>query len=370
MHLYVHVPFCARRCSYCDFAIAVRPQVPDAAYLAAVTAEWEAWQAHPAWGEAPEVRTIYFGGGTPSRLEPASIAALVRRLRTDRPVVAGAEITLEANPDDVTDARATEWAAAGITRVSLGVQSFDDAVLAWMHRTHTSAQVGAAVAALRRAGIAHLSLDLIGGVPEALGRSWRDDLAAALALEAQHLSLYLLTVEPHTPLGHWTARGTAIPAPDSTAARDFLEAHATLTTAGYEHYEVSNYARPGARAQHNSAYWRRAPWIGLGPSAHSGLGRERRWNHREWEAYRRALAGGAPAQQGGEWLDDAADRLERLYTGLRTVDGVAANALPAPEVARWIDAGWARTRMAHGESRVALTPEGWLRLDALVARVA
>lgn len=365
MHLYLHVPFCARRCSYCDFAIAVRREAPAADFVAAVTREWAWWQGEPVWGGDP-LATVYFGGGTPSRLPADAVSALLARFAADRGLAPGAEVTLEANPDDVTPSAAAAWRAAGVTRVSLGVQSFAPAVLAWMHRTHDVAQAERAVHVLRDAGLTELSLDLIYGVPASLGRDWRADLDRALALAPPHLSCYALTVEDRTPLARWIARGVAEAPPEEGQAVEFLELHAAAGAAGYEHYEVSNLALPGHRARHNAAYWRRASFIGLGPSAHSGFGAERRWNLREWEAYRRALAAGEPAEAGREALDEAAVRLERLYLGLRTVEGVPAGMVPAPVAEAWEREGWGARR---GDA-VTLTARGWLLLDALVARAA
>jgi oxygen-independent coproporphyrinogen-3 oxidase len=364
VHLYVHVPFCARRCSYCDFAIAVRTAVPSARFADLVIGEWRGLQSHAAWRDSAGVDTIYFGGWTPSRLDPAAIARILDAVRADRRVVPGAEVTLEANPDDVTAERVAGWREAGINRVSLGVQSFDAGVLRWMHRTHEAAQAERAVALLREGGIERLSLDLIFGLPAALGRDWDADLEQALALGPGHLSLYGLTVEPHTPLARWTLRGEATPADETRYATEFLRAHERLGAAGYEHYEVSNYARPGERAVHNSAYWRRRPYLGLGPSAHSGVGRERWWNVREWAAYERAACAGEPLVAGRERLADEALGLESLYLGLRTMDGVPAGDVADAE--RWIAAGWAEC----AGDRLRLTAEGWLRLDALVAAAA
>jgi oxygen-independent coproporphyrinogen-3 oxidase len=366
MHLYFHVPFCARRCSYCDFAIAVRRDVPTDAYVQAVLREWGAWQDHESWIGSETVDTIYFGGGTPSRLEPRGIAAILERIAADRRVSPSAEVTLEANPDDVTPERGTAWAAAGVNRISLGAQSFDPAVLTWMHRTHTAARTEAAVSTLRGAGIRELSLDLIFGLPVSLGRSWRADLARAVALGPDHLSLYGLTVEDRTPLARWTARGESSAVDDDRYAAEFLEADAALGAAGFDHYEVSNYARPGRRARHNSAYWHRAPFIGLGPSAHSGWGRHRRWNLREWAAYQRAAGSGASPVAGSEHLDTEAVELEELYLGLRTREGVAAERLPPGTAAIWLSSGWAST----SNGRIRLSAEGWLRLDALAATAA
>lgn len=366
MHLYVHVPFCARRCSYCDFAIAVRRAVPTEDFVETILHEWGEWQGHPVWDSSPLVETIYFGGGTPSRLAPSGIAQIVSRIGADRPIAAGAEITLEANPDDVTTAASAAWRAGGITRVSLGVQSFDASVLSWMHRTHTAEQVPEAVRALRAAGIADLSLDLIFGLPAALGRVWDRDLEYALALDPEHLSLYGLTVEEHTPLGRWTAAGRITPVDDERYAAEFLAAHAALVGAGYEHYEVSNAGKPGRRARHNSAYWLRAPFVGLGPSAHSGFGPERRWNLREWQAYHDASAAGRSVVGGAEILDPEKVAMEEMYLGLRTTSGVATSRLGAGVPEAWVRAGWA----CREADRIVLTPEGWLRLDALAASVA
>jgi oxygen-independent coproporphyrinogen-3 oxidase len=366
VHLYFHVPFCARRCSYCDFAIAVRRSVPSEQYEGAVLREWSRRQQHPVWGLSATVDTIYFGGGTPSRLQPAALARIVERVAADRSIVPGAEITLEANPEDVTVSVAAAWRAAGVNRVSLGVQSFDPAVLGWMHRTHTAEQVPAAVDTIRYSGIADVSLDLIFGLPASLGRRWEDDLAAAQTLEPSHLSLYGLTVEAGTPLSRWTERGEVTPVDEERYASEFLTADSKLAQAGFQHYEVSNYALPGHRARHNSAYWSRAPFLGLGPSAHSGWGRERQWNQREWAAYLAATDRNADPAAGHERLDDAAIAIEELYLGLRTRDGLPPDRIQADLRERWIADGWAVLE----EDRLRLTAEGWLRLDGLVARLS
>jgi oxygen-independent coproporphyrinogen-3 oxidase len=363
VHLYVHVPFCARRCSYCDFAIAVRREVPSRAFAEAVLREWEGWQSHPSWSTGPALDTIYFGGGTPSRLAPEALTALLDRFRADRDVAPGAEVTLEANPDDVSAATADAWLAAGVNRISLGAQSFAPRVLEWMHRTHAASQSEAAVRALRTAGFRNLSLDLIYALPAELERDWPADLERALALEPCHLSLYALTVESHTPLGRWTARGETIPAADERAADEFLHGHERLTQAGFEHYEVSNAALPGFRARHNSAYWQRKPFIGLGPSAHSGFADTRCWNVREWEEYRRRNERGRAVREASETLGRDQVMLENLYLGLRTSAGIPGSRVPAAALHSWLGQGWA----ANVNGRLKLTPEGWLRLDALVA---
>ena len=304
VHVYLHVPFCARRCSYCDFAIAVRRDVPSAAYADAVLREWAGWQSHEIWAESPGVASVYFGGGTPSRLEPGAIARILERIAADRTVAPDAEVTLEANPDDVTRdaARGVAVRRASTEYRSARSRSIRRCSTGCTGRTPRSRSAPRS----RRFGMpgfAELSLDLIFGLPAALGRDWGADLERALALRPDHLSLYGLTIEDHTPLARWTARGEVAPVDEDRYAAEFLEADAVLGRAGYEHYEVSNYSLPGRRARHNSAYWRRAPFIGIGPSAHSGWGANRRWNLREWAAYERAMAAGGSPVAGTERLD-------------------------------------------------------------------
>ena len=393
-HVYVHVPFCARRCTYCDFSIAVRRRTPVAAYLDALARE-QALAEVP-----PEPGTVYLGGGTPSLLGGEGVAALAARLGLRRAPV---EFTLEANPEDVTDDAARAWVRAGVNRLSLGAQSFDDRVLEWMHRPHRAARVGEAVRCARRAGIANLSLDLIFALPEALGRDWARDLDAAAALGPDHVSLYGLTLEPATPLFRRAERGELQPAPEMRYADEYLLAHERLAAAGYRFYEVSNAARPGREAVHNRAYWTLAPYLGLGPSAHSFDGLSRWWNEPAYARWQRLLASGASPVAGRELLNDTQRRLERAYLGLRTAEGID---LPDPcppalaaTLARWRVAGWAVVEAeAAGTGlsavpprprapvpaapvpprpgapvppvrRLRLTPQGWLRLDELVASI-
>lgn len=365
MNLYVHVPFCARRCSYCDFAIAVRRDVPAAAFVEAIRREWAAVHDADPWAGEHQLDTIYLGGGTPSRLGAAALRELIQALVALRPLASGAEVTIEANPEDITDHDAAAWRLAGINRVSLGVQSFDDAVLTWMHRTHDAARVPSAVASLRRAGFDNISVDLIFALPASLNRDWALDLQRAFDLGPEHVSLYGLTIEPKTPLDRWTARGAIRPASEQRYADEYLAAHAALVANGFHHYEVSNAARPGREAVHNSGYWRRVPFVGLGPSAHSGAGARRWWNVRHWAAYQERVQAGHDPIEHVELLDAAALRLESLYLGLRTTSGVPVTMLDS-QTASWTAAGWA----IEQQGQLTLTPEGWLRLDALVGRLA
>jgi oxygen-independent coproporphyrinogen III oxidase len=363
-HLYLHVPFCARRCSYCDFAIAVRRDVPWQRYADAVHEECV---VRDIGMRCAPLDTLYLGGGTPSRLGPNGVAATLAALRRHVELAPDAEVTLEANPEDISDEAVAAWQEAGINRLSIGIQSFDDTVLQWMHRVHDAARASEAVETVRRGGIARYSVDLIFAAPAALARDWTRDLDGMLALDADHVSLYGLTIEPGTPLGRWQARGEVQEADESRYEAEFLEAHARLTDAGYEHYEVSNFARPGRRARHNSAYWRAVPYVGLGPGAHDFDGRHRRWNLSAYAAWDRALREGQDPIEGREELTVDNRAAEAVYLGLRTVDGLLLEARELSHVAPWIEAGWAVLSETEGAPRLHCTATGWLRLDALAA---
>ena len=353
----MHVPFCARRCSYCDFAIAVRRTVPVDDFVDSL--EREMRSRLPDTSGA--IDTLYLGGGTPSRLGAEGVRRVLDVVRRRFPTAPGAEVTIEANPDDVSPEDAQSWRDAGVNRVSLGVQSFDDHVLRWMHRTHDAAGAAKAAPVLREAGF-DWSLDLIFALPPEVERSWSDDLERAIDLEPPHISAYGLTVEPHTPLVRWRERGEIHEADEERYEEEFLETDRVLTSAGYEHYEVSNYSRPSRRAAHNSAYWRRVPYIGLGPSAHSFDGSSRRWNTREYAAWRERTLTGQDPVDGSETLDAEAIAIEEAYLGLRTSSGLALNPANASDFDRWSERGWAVVSDGFGR----LTPEGWLRLDAIV----
>ena len=361
-HLYVHVPFCARRCSYCDFSIAVRRDVPVEEYTQALVSELDLrFPGGATTGRSMD--TLYLGGGTPSRLGARGIASLMDALRARLKIASDAEVTIEANPDDVSLDAARAWRDAGINRLSLGAQSFDPRALAWMHRIHTSEQISEAVRAVRVSGIDNVSIDLIFALPPTLGRDWRDDLERAVALEPTHVSLYGLTVHERTPLARWRDRGDVAEAPDETYADEFLLAHEVLTGAGFEHYEVSSYARAGARSRHNASYWSGVPWAGLGPAAHEFDGLRRRWNVGPYAQWERLVRAGRDPREGEEVLSPENRDAERVYLGLRTSAGLTVSDSERAQALSWVTAGWASL---NGDV-LRLTPEGWLRLDALAA---
>ena len=387
VHLYLHIPFCQRRCSYCDFSIAVRKTVPAKEYLTAVQAEIARAVAGNEKRETgnvvdstfpvsrspfpDETPTIYLGGGTPSLLPPEAVGELITSLHTAFPArisptryasLAQFEVTLEANPEDVTPKAAAEWRRAGINRISLGSQSFDDRVLKWMHRVHDADRIKLAMRTLRSAGFDNISLDLIFALPAELERDWHKDLVNAMALEPDHVSLYGLTVEERTPLSRWVSRGASSAPDDDRYADEYLLAHERLGVAGYEFYEVSNASRPARISRHNSAYWTGRAYRGFGPAAHSFDGNRRFWNRRAWEDYRKAMKAGESAVESEEVLTPEQQQLERLYLDLRTSRGVSAAVVPSDRRSAWINAGWAH----EVDGRVRLTAPGWLLLDTLV----
>ncbi len=314
----------------------------------------------PGW----TVDTLYFGGGTPSRLGGDGIARAIAVMRTRLALADDAEVTIEANPEDISSDAVAAWRAAGVNRLSIGAQSFDDRVLAWMHRTHDAAAIGRSVDAARRGGIENVSLDLIFALPQEIDRSWSRDVASALDLEPSHVSLYGLTVEPHTPLGRWQSRGDVNEAPDERYESEFLYAHRAMTGAGFEHYEVSNFGRAGRRSRHNSSYWSESPYAGLGPSSHEFDGHNRRWNASAYVDWLRTVESGRDPLGGREELSVENRTAERVYLGLRTTDGLILSEPESQRAKAWIDAGWATI---DRDRRIRLTPLGWLRLDALAA---
>ena len=359
-HIYVHVPFCARRCSYCDFAIAVRHRVPADEYARALARELE---LRALGTPDATVETIYLGGGTPSLLGPDGVRKVIDLVSDRFPPSSDAEITIEANPDDVSASSVAAWRAAGINRVSLGVQSFHPNALRWMHRTHSVDQVAIAVAALEDGGMENWSLDLIFALPESLERDWTRDLDHAVALGPPHISLYGLTVEAHTPIARWRDRGATVEGTEDVYETEYLHADRTLSAAGYAHYEVSNFGKPGRSSKHNRSYWTGASYVGLGPAAHGYDGEARRWNEREYSAWLRRVNDGTDPIGGVESLTPENRTAEAVYLGLRTTEGLALRANEIETVRPWVDAGWGSV-----DSRtLRLTATGWLRLDALAA---
>lgn len=366
--VYVHAPFCARRCFYCDFAVQVRRRGDAAEWLDAIGAELDIVASEGLFTVASALDTLYVGGGTPSLLGGGAmrgLAELIGRHRLDAPTL---EWTAEANPESLTREVAQSWLSAGVNRVSLGAQSFHEPTLRWMGRLHGSDGPGEAVRVARTAGLQNLSIDLMFGLPERLERPWRHDLERALQLDVPHVSLYGLTVEAATPLGRAVREGRERPTDEDRYREEFLAAAEVLTGAGYEHYEVSNFARPGYASRHNTVYWTGSPYLGLGNGAHSYAHPTRRWNVRGWDDYRDAVAIGASPEESREILGEDEVRLESIWLGLRTRSGIGEAALGSQArqaVARWEREGLAMRR----GGRVRLTTEGWLVMDRLAVEL-
>lgn len=363
-NVYVHAPFCARRCCYCDFAVTVDRRPDSARWLDTIRAELEALEASGDVPLADAIETLYVGGGTPSLLDPQSLGELAGLFGYQWAPDGGVEWTAEANPESFTEDVAREWAACGVNRISFGVQSFSPQALKWMGRLHTAADAADAVRRARTAGVANLSVDLIFGLPGSVPRSWKEDLDRALDLDVPHVSLYGLTVEKGTPLARRVREGRVATADENRYRDEYLLAAEVLSRADYEHYEVSNFARPGFASRHNRACWRGAPYLGLGNGAHSYFAERRWWNEVDWALYATRVAESGSGRAGSEELTPKQRRLESLWLGLRTAAGIETAMIgtaPGQVLRRWRIAGLAD----RSNGRVRLTPQGWLVLDDL-----
>jgi putative oxygen-independent coproporphyrinogen III oxidase len=364
--LYLHVPFCAHVCGYCDFAAfaGLDDRIPD--YVAALRGELsrvaEAGPGAVAPPEAdvaaswPEFGSVFVGGGTPSRLPAADLAGILRHARAVLPMAPDVEVTTEANPEDLSAPYLAELVDAGLTRVSIGAQSWAPRVLEFLDRRHDPEAPLRAVAAAREAGVAVVNLDLIYGAPAETADDWAASLATAVEAGTDHLSAYALTMEPSTAYAARVRQGDQAPPDDDVAADRMAVADAQLAAAGLERYEISNWARPGAQCRHNRNYWAGGDYLGIGTGAHGHWQGRRWWSHRAVGRWIDAARAGSTTS-GEELLDDAARRAERLLLGLRMLEGV-----PRRDVEPLDDA--AAARMVAGGlldddgSTLRLTPAG------------
>jgi oxygen-independent coproporphyrinogen-3 oxidase len=370
--VYLHVPFCVVRCGYCDFNTYTAGELRGARQDEyADTLLREVDLARSVLTDAGGIRpatTVFFGGGTPTLLPPGDLARMLGGVRQAFGIAPRAEVTVEANPDTVTDAVVEELAAAGVTRMSIGMQSAVPHVLAALDRTHEPANVGTAVAAARRAGL-DVSVDLIYGAPGESLEDWRASLETATALDPDHISAYALIVEDGTKLARQIRRGE-VPAPDDDLQADMYElADDLLASADYDWYEVSNWSRgPAHRSRHNLAYWQGADWWGFGPGAHSHIGGVRFWNVKHPAAYAQRLAAGESPAAGRERPDAEARALESVLLRTRIREGLPISELRGEgqhAVAALIADGLVEGPAAvHG--RVVLTRRGRLLADAVV----
>jgi oxygen-independent coproporphyrinogen-3 oxidase len=370
--LYVHVPFCATRCGYCDFNTYTADELGPGANRAeyAGTAIAELRRAATTLGpDLPTVRTVFVGGGTPTLLPADDLAAVLAEVRRLFPVADDVEVTTEANPETVSPASLARLREAGFTRVSLGMQSAAAHVLAVLDRRHTPGRAVEAAREARAAGFEHVNLDLIYGTPGETDADWAASLDAVLAAPVDHVSAYALIVEAGTRLARRIRRGE-LPMPDDDVLADrYEQADATLRKAGFEWYEVSNWATSdAARCRHNELYWANANWWGVGPGAHSHVGGLRWWNVKHPAAYADRLARGESPSQDCELLTDADRVLETIMLGLRLREGLPLDRLS--------DAGRRQAEKAvadglldggaHAGGRAVLTDRGRLLADAVI----
>ena len=372
--VYIQVPFCQTKCTYCNFRTGVVSPQRYAPYAEAVRREIEEFFASgsSANGElrgAP-VDTVYLGGGTPSLIEPAALANVLEGLRPQFTPGSTPEITLEADPETVDARNATAWVEAGFNRVSLGVQSFHDAELRAAGRLHRRADIFAADRFLRQAGMKNISLDLIAGLPHQTPASWENSIRELLEIRPEHVSIYMLEIDDGSRLGKEALAGGgrygagAIPEDDVIA--DFYESgRAQLASAGYEHYEISNWALPGKRSRHNLKYWRRKPYVGFGAGAHSFDGRTRWANFHDAARYVEAMERGLSTREQVEAVTPAQALEEEFFLGLRQMEGIDLE-----NIERDYRAG-SRAQLDELRNRVArLCEQGLVEMDGPRVRLA
>jgi oxygen-independent coproporphyrinogen-3 oxidase len=368
--IYIHIPFCRKKCHYCNFHFSVSLKNKKA-LLNALLKEIE---MNYRFLGSKRIDTLYFGGGTPSVLTAEELKVILDKLREYFQFGEGIELTLEANPDDLNPGYLGDLRKSGVNRLSVGIQSFFDRELQLMNRSHDADQAKKAFQLMKKAGFDDYSIDLIFGMPESTLESWRKNLDQALGYEAPHFSFYNLTVEPGTALDHMVKKGKIISLPDNAMAEQFLFSMDYMKDAGYDHYEISNYALPGRHARHNTAYWQGKPYLGLGPSAHSFKENIRRWNVANNPRYIKAIQeGNLPFEE--EILSLTDQYNEYIMTGLRTMWGVDLLTIKAygmdyqEQFNKGIHIEKAKGRVRQEGTRYFLTKEGKLFADEVASEL-
>ena len=362
--LYIHIPFCGQACTYCDFHFSTSLK-NESLVIGAIKRELAERKSE----SQGEIRTIYFGGGTPSVLSERTIASMMEVIHAEYNVNPDAEVTLEANPDDITDAKLNEWQMAGINRLSIGIQTFDDEILSWMKRTHTGNDAVKAVFDAQDKGFENITIDLIYGLPGYTIERWVEYVRKAEALGISHLSAYCLTVEPRTHLAKMVEKGEIVMPSDEEAGEQFMTLITELDSLGMKQYEVSNFARKGFESKHNTSYWQQYPYIGIGPSAHSFDGKSRRWNIANNAVYSKNLEAGESYYESEELsINDRYN--EAIMTGLRTVQGVNIDRLDEIQPglgAKFTNDIQALGFMVNDHPYFRLTTEGLLLADRIAS---
>lgn len=367
--IYIHVPFCKKACHYCNFHFSTQLQLKSD-LVAAICKEAV---LRKTFLQEP-VDTIYFGGGTPSLLSGSELEILLNTLNEHYTIAPNAEITLEANPDDIDPKTLNQWHQAGINRLSIGIQSFFEEDLQWMNRAHNAQQAKHCIELAQTAGFDNLTIDLIYGTPGLTNERWKQNIETALTLGIPHLSCYALTVEPNTALDVMVRKGTKEEVDADHQAIHFSILTETLQNAGFEHYEISNFAKPGFRSKHNSSYWQGKPYLGLGPSAHSFDGHvTRQWNISNNPLYISSLQQGVIPFE-SETLTMIQRINEYLMTSLRTIEGISLNFLEKnwgkerkQEVLQAAQIHLVQQNIRLQEQHIVLTAQGKFLADGIAA---
>lgn len=367
--IYLHVPFCRKACHYCDFHFSTTMK-GKSEMLQAMGRELEKRKEYL---RGEKVSTIYFGGGTPSLLTSDEINRLTDEITRWHELSDEVEFTLEANPDDLTKEKIQQLRGTSVNRLSIGIQSFRDADLQWMNRAHTASQSDYAVKLAQDAGFSNITIDLIYSIPGMTNETWKQNLQNAIDLDVDHISAYSLTVEPRTYFGHLEKKGLLKSFPQESSQDQFLLMNRILSENGFEHYEVSNFARPGCRSKHNTSYWEGKTYLGIGPSAHSFDGESRQWNVANNAIYVRSVQGNE-AYLERELLDERSRLNEYIMTGLRTSHGINLDditqkfgidlmSINSESIQDLIRNG----KMVHEDSVLKLTVHGYLLADRIAS---
>ncbi len=370
--IYIHIPFCKQACHYCNFHFSTSLQLKDE-LIAALVKEIQLTSTNALDIGKEFCDTIYFGGGTPSILSIEDLLMIMDTLHNKFLIAPDAEITLEANPDDITPSKLKLWKQAGINRFSVGVQSFLDPELRWMNRTHTAAESQRCIDAIKEAGFTNYSIDLIYGSPLLSDKEWMKNVQTVIEKDIPHISCYALTVEPKTALNKMIAEHKKAPVDAEKQAIQFLLLMDWMEQAGYEHYEISNYAKPGMRSRHNSSYWQGKHYYGFGPSAHAYDGKTRRWNIANNALYIQALGKDKiPFEE--ELLTDVQRLNEYIMTALRTIEGLDLEKVSnvygkkfSTELSKAGNKYIQTKRLENKNGSLVLTKEGKLFADGIAA---
>lgn len=368
--IYLHIPFCKQQCTYCDFHFSTTFDVYRDEMLSTISTELS---ARVDYLEQKPIRTIYFGGGTPSILKKEEIAKLLDTVHSKFKVESDAEISLEANPDDISIDSLREWKELGINRLSIGLQSFKAADLEWMNRAHSVEEAQNCVRLAQSEGFDNLTVDLIYGLPNLTMEEWRDHIQTVIDFDVPHISAYCLTVEEKTALHKMVTAGKIDSVSDDVQSEQFIMLLEMLEANGYAQYEISNFSKRGYESKHNGNYWKGEWYLGVGPSAHSFNGTSRRWNVANNRRYMKALTEEVEYSE-TEVLSAENQFNERILTGLRTIAGVNLDELDAisvppaaffDKVESFIRSKW----MTQEKGVISLTKEGRLRADYIASEL-